>query len=281
MHAGLKLMKLLQSSSRNNLKIIIFGLGIFVILFFLSVFLGTKALGFKDGVSVFFKLLHKQNTGAAGLILLRLRLPRAIAAAFCGIALSVSGLLLQSALNNSLASPGIIGVNSGAGFLILLSGLMFPFSFWVRTFGALGGALLAVLFVYFISLKAGVSKTTLILAGVAVSSLMTAGIDVVITLHPEVITDKVSFNLGGFGNLNLQGVKIAVPVITLGGIAAFVLSGGIDLFALGDEVAFGVGLNVRAYRLAAIIVSGILAGAAVSVCGLLSFVGLIIPNIIR
>ena len=274
-------MKLLQSQSKNNPRIIISGLALFIILFFLSVFLGTKALTFTDGLTAFYKLLGREKTGSAGIILLKLRLPRAVAAVFCGIALSVSGLLLQSALNNSLASPGIIGVNSGAGLFVLLFGLLFPFTFWGRSFGAMGGALLSVLFVYFISLKAGVSKTTLVLAGVAVSSLMTAGIDIVITLRPEIITDKVAFNLGGFGNINLQGVKIAVPVIVLGIAAAFILSGGIDLFALGDEAAFGLGLNVKAYRLATIIVSGILAGAAVSVCGLLGFVGLIIPNVIR
>lgn len=261
--------------------IIISGIFAFFILFFLSVFLGTKAVSFGEGVKALEMALRGENAGGAGVILLKLRLPRAVAAVFCGIALSVSGLLLQSALNNSLASPGIIGVNSGAGLFVLLFTLVLPFSFWGRSFGAMGGALIAVLFVYLISVKAGVSKTTLVLAGVAVSSLMTAGIDIVITLRPEIVTDKVAFNLGGFGNLNLTGVKIAVPVIVAGIIGAFVLAGGIDLFALGDEAAFGLGLNVKAYRLGAIIVSGVLAGAAVSVCGLLGFVGLIIPNIIR
>jgi len=261
--------------------IIIAGIIAFFILFFLSVFLGTKALSFSDGIAAFAGIFKGEPAGGDGIILLKLRLPRAVAAVFCGIALSVSGLLLQSALNNSLASPGIIGVNSGAGLFVLLFALILPFSFWGRTLGAMGGALISVLLVYLISIKAGVSKTTLVLAGVAVSSLMTAGIDVVITLRPEIVTDKVAFNLGGFGNMNLAGVKIAVPVIVLGVVAAFILAGGIDLFALGDEAAFGLGLNVRAYRLGAIIVSGLLAGAAVSVCGLLGFVGLIIPNVIR
>lgn len=257
------------------------GIITFIVLFFFSVFLGTKALSFEDGISAFLIALDGGNAGGAGVILLKLRLPRAVAAIFCGIALSVSGLLLQSALNNTLASPGIIGVNSGAGLFVLLFSLIMPFSFWGRSVGAMGGALIAVLFVYLISVKAGVSKTTLVLAGVAVSSLMAAGIDIIITLRPEIVTDKVAFNLGGFGNLNLAGVKIAVPVITSGIVSAFILAGGIDLFALGDEAAFGLGLNVRTYRLGAIIISSILAGAAVSVCGLLGFVGLIVPNIIR
>jgi len=261
--------------------IILTGLISFFILFFLSFFLGTKALSFKDGVNAFCKIIQLKEIDGAGVILLRLRLPRALAAMFCGIGLSISGLLLQSALNNSLASPGIIGVNSGAGLFVLLFGLIFPFSYYGRTLGAMGGAVAAVLLVYLISLKAGVSKTTLVLAGVAVSSLMTAGIDVIITFHPEIITDKVAFNLGGFSNINLQGLKISIPVIIGGILVSFMLAGAIDLFSLGDEAAFGLGLNIKFYRLSTITVSGILAGASVSVCGLLGFVGLIIPNIIR
>lgn len=266
--------------SRQKL-IISSGVLIFFFLFFISIFTGTKALSFKNGIEAFFNLLKGNDTGTAGIILLKVRLPRTVAAVFCGIAFSVSGLLLQSALNNTLASPGIIGVNAGAGLFVLLLSLVFPFTFWSRSIGGMGGALLSILFVYFISVKSGVSKTSLVLSGVAVSSLMTAGIDLIITIRPDIISDKVAFNLGGFGNINLLGVKIAVPVIIAGVIAAFILSGGIDLFSLGDEAAFGLGLNVKAYRLGAIFVSGILAGAAVSVCGLLGFMGLIIPNIIR
>lgn len=262
--------------------IIILGILAFFLLFFLSLFCATKALPFIDGINAFFRRNpSSEGFNSAKTILLKLRLPRAAATVICGSALSVSGLMLQNALNNTLASPGIIGVNTGAGFFVLLFSIFFPFAFWARSLGALGGAILAVLAVYLISIKAGVSKTTLILAGVAVSSLMTAGIDILITLHPEIVSDKVSFNLGGFANLNLTALKIAFPVILAGITAAFLISDGVDLFALGDESAFGLGLNVKAYRLLCILISGLLAGAAVSVCGLLGFLGLIVPNLIR
>ena len=159
--------------------------------------------------------------------------------------------------------------------------LLVPFGAFARCLGAFTGAVLAVLIVYFISEKAGVSKTTLILAGVAVSSLMSAGIDVVITLHPEIVADKVAFNLGGFQNISISSLYFAIPVILAGLVILIFLAGGIDLFALGDETAYGLGLNVRACRIAAILISGILAGCAVSICGLLGFVGLIIPNFVR
>ena len=249
---------------RRNLYFI--GAVLFVILFLISLFAG---------------IVGKEFTATARLILFKIRIPRTIAALVCGAALSVSGLILQTTLNNTLASPGIIGINSGAGFFVLVVSLIFPFGALARCLGAFTGAVLAVLIVYFISEKAGVSKTTLILAGVAVSSLMSAGIDVVITLHPEIVADKVAFNLGGFQNISISSLYFAIPVIVAGLVVLIFLSGGIDLFALGDEAAYGLGLNVGACRIAAILISGILAGCAVSICGLLGFVGLIIPNFVR
>ena len=249
---------------RRNLYFI--GAGLFVILFLISTFAG---------------IIGREFTETTRLILFKIRIPRTVAALVCGAALSVSGLILQTTLNNTLASPGIIGINSGAGFFVLVVSLIFPFGAFARCLGAFTGAVLAVLIVYFISEKAGVSKTTLILAGVAVSSLMSAGIDVVITLHPEIVADKVAFNLGGFQNISISSLYFAIPVIVAGLVILIFLAGGIDLFALGDETAYGLGLNVRACRIAAILISGILAGCAVSICGLLGFVGLIIPNFVR
>lgn len=258
------------------------GIIIFFFLFFISVFAGTKGLGFSDGISAFVGIFSgKEIPTGIKIILLKIRLPRVIGAVFCGAALSVSGLILQTSLNNTLASPGIIGINSGAGLFVLAVTLLFPFSTIARTFGAFTGAVISVFIVYLISEKAGVSKTTLILAGVAVSSLMSAGIDVLITLHPEIVADKVAFNLGGFQNLSISSLYFSVPLIAAGIAVLVILSGGIDLFALGDEAAYGLGLNVRVYRIAAILISGVLAGCAVSVCGLLGFVGLIIPNFIH
>lgn len=261
---------------------IVLGLVILLTLFFLSIIAGTKALSTKDSInSLFAMLLKKDLSGTAHIIISKIRIPRTVAAFICGAGLSVSGLLLQSALNNTLASPGIMGINSGAGLFVLVAALLFPFNDIVRSILSFSGALLAILVVYFISKKSGVSKTTLVLAGVAVSSLMGAGIDVIITLRPEIVADKVAFNLGGFQNLSINSLKISFPIILLGLIFSFILSGGIDLFELGDEAAFGLGLNVKLYRLSSIIISGIMAGASVSVCGLLGFVGLIIPNVIR
>lgn len=276
----------MEEISKNDSKklkfSLFFGIIAFFILIFLSVFAGTKALPFGEGIKSFFKIFTKNEiSNGVKTILLKIRIPRTFSVIFCGSALSVSGLLLQTSLNNNLASPGIIGINSGSGFFLLLSSLLFPYSMLARTFGSFLGAMLSIFVVYLISKKAGISKTTLILAGIAVSSLMSAGIDVIITVYPEIVADKVAFNLGGFQNFDISSVKFIFPIILVGIFVAFLISNGIDLFALGDETAFSLGVNVKFLRILSIIISGILASAAVSICGLLSFVGLIIPNIIR
>ena len=253
--------------------------GLFLIICFLaSVFAANSAVSTDALVDA---LLGNEADASAALILYQVRIPRALAAVFCGSGLAVSGLLLQSGLGNALAAPGVMGVNAGAGLFVLLAGILFPLSAAGREGMAFAGALIATLIVYLISRKAGLSRSTLILSGVAVSSLMTAGINAIITIRPEAVADKVAFNLGGLQNVSVRQLIFAVPVIILGLIVALLLSGGIDLFALGDETAHGLGLNVRLYRFLTIICAAVLAAAAVSVCGLLGFVGLIIPNLIR
>lgn len=258
------------------------GLILFFLLAFFSLLAGTKGLVFFDGLKTILDLIKGREIPISSkIILLKIRLPRFIAVVFCGASLSVSGLILQTSLNNSLASPGMIGINSGAGFLVLLSSILFPYSLHARSLGALTGSLIAVFIVYFIGIKAGLSKTSLILAGLAVSSLMSAGIDVLITLYPEIVVDKVAFNLGGFQNISFTSLYFTLPLMVIGIVLLILLSDGIDLFTLGDEAAYGLGLNVRLYRLASILISGLLAGSAVCICGLLGFVVLIIPNFIR
>ncbi len=217
----------------------------------------------------------------ARIILMNVRLPRTLGAVLCGMGLACAGLLLQSALNNVLAAPGIIGINAGAGLAVLAASIAFPGFVFARSAAAFAGSLLAAGLVCLIANKAGISKTSLILAGVAVSSLMNGFINGIITWRPELVSDKTAFSLGGLSLVSLSALKFSIPFFAGGILIALIISGGIDLFALGDEAAAGIGLNVMACRNLAVFAATILAGAAVSLCGLLSFVGLIIPNLIR
>ena len=218
---------------------------------------------------------------ATQIILYQIRMPRTAACLLCGSSLSVAGLLLQEALSNPLASPGIMGINSGAGLFVLLSGICFPHLYSVRNAAAFVGALFSALLVFLIARKAGMSKSVIVLSGVAVSSMMTAASNTVITLRPESVSDKVGFSMGSLAGVDLQRLPLPALLIFAGLAAAFCLSPGIELFTIGDEAAQGLGLAAARHRKLTVACAALLSSAAVCLCGLLGFVGLIVPNMLR
>ncbi len=270
-------MSTFSSCLKNNLPVLT-GVLVLILCFAFSVFGQSGAVTSSELWATF---IGNGGDRAAQIILFDIRLPRTIACILCGSALSVAGLLLQEALSNSLASPGIMGINSGAGFFVLLASILLPRAYMLRNIAAFAGAMCAGLLVFGISRRAGTSKSMIILAGVAVSTLMTAGINTVITFFPEAVADKVSFSLGGLSGVDAGQLPFPAAIIIVGLIAAWALSGGIELFAIGDEAAAGLGLAVGRHRILTMICAALLGAAAVSLCGLLGFIGLIVPNIFR
>lgn len=244
----------------------------------LSLFAGTQDVSAGELARA---LWHPQGAETAALVLRYARLPRALGGLLGGAALSVSGLLLQEALSNDLASPGVIGVNAGAGFFVLLAVLFFPGSALLRIGAAFLGAGAAAGLVLCIAALAGSGRYTILLTGVAISSLFTAGINTITAFFPETAPDRAAFTLGGLQGITGAELASAAPVILVGILLALLLSRGLDLLRLGDEAALGAGLNVPLCRGLAIALASLLAAAAVTLCGLVGFVGLIIPNLIR
>lgn len=238
---------------------------------------GNSAISTEDIISV----LAGKGTPGQRLILFQLRLPRMAAAMGCGAALSVAGYLLQGSLDNRIVSPGILGINNGAGLFVLLSALLFPFRAESKCLMAFLGALLVTVLVSIISIRSGMSKTSVVLAGVAISALSVSVIDLIISLKPETVADRAAFQIGGFATTQLSVVLFAVPLIAAGLLISFITAPAMDLLSLGDEMAHGLGLGVKAYRGVFIICAALLAGASISMGGLLGFVGLIVPNCVR
>lgn len=271
--------------SRKKLRLAyLVGSILLLAVFFLSLLIGSRDVSSADLFSALLRgsrIPEDKTARLAAVILWKVRFPRAMAGVLCGIGLSISGLLLQVSLNNSLLAPGIIGINSGAGAFVLICGILFPGMGLARSVFSFLGAFLAAMIVVGIAARAGISKTTLILAGVAVSYLFTAISDMIITWRPDSVSDKVGFSLGGLSAVSSVSLKFSLPLFALGMILVLILASGIDLFLLGDETAEGLGLPVRRWRFLCIIAATLLAGASVSLCGLLSFVGLIIPNFVR
>lgn len=212
-------------------------------------------------------------------IVLFARLPRTCGCLLAGMALAVSGAVIQGVLNNPLAAPNIIGVNSGAGLAVALCSAVFPGV--SGPLAAFFGALAGVFLVLFIAEKTGAARITLVLAGVAVSSMFSAGIDAVLTFVPDALNGYSDFRIGGLANLSMSRILPAFWVIAIAMVLALALSGELDILLLGAETAQSLGLPAKPLRLVLLALAAALAGAAVSFCGLLGFVGLIVPHIMR
>lgn len=230
---------------------------------------------------VFSVLTGKDTISNRYEIINYVRIPRTLSAILAGCALSLAGLILQSVLNNSIASPSIIGVNSGAGLFTTLIIALFPAYFEFMALAAFAGAFLSTLLVYFIAKKTGASRITIVLSGVAVSSFIGAITDTVLTLWPDVAISRTAFLIGGLSGVTMDGIKLPGLLILMSCIILLIFSYDLNILTLGDETAKSLGLNVSRYRFLFLVLSSLLAGSAVSFAGLLGFVGLIVPHTAR
>lgn len=244
----------------------------------LSLGLGSVTLGPGEVVGA---LLSADTASTAGRIVHFVRLPRLCAALLCGAALAVSGMVIQTVLHNPLASPGVIGVNSSAGLAVALICAIAPSAQALSPLAAFLGALAGVGLVVGIAQSTGASRMTLVLAGVAVSNLLGACIDAVVTLVPEALTGITDFRIGGFTGVTMEALAPAAGMILPGIIAVLLLSREMDVLSLGEELAQSLGLRVRPVRFVLLMLAALLAGAAVSFAGLVGFVGLIVPHAMR
>lgn len=216
-------------------------------------------------------------------IVLDLRLPRTVEAIAVGAALGVAGALLQGALGNPLASPDVIGVTGGAGFGAVLILIVFPGSIALLPLGALAFGLLAAALVFAIAWAGpnagGVGR--LILAGIAIGALFGAGTTSILVAYPDRVQSALFFIAGGLTSDGWSDLRAVWPYFAVGFAFAVCLARPLDRLALGDDVAASLGARPRAIRLASGIGAALLAAAAASLAGLLGFLGLVIPHVVR
>lgn len=214
-------------------------------------------------------------------ILLYARLPRTIASLLAGAALAVSGAVLQNVLSNKLASPSIIGVNAGAGLGVTLCCAAGVLSGYGVSCAAFAGSLITVFIIFIFSCRTNASKTTVILGGVALNSILNAIAESVTVLDTDVAMLSIDFRVGGFSSVSYQRLMPAALLILAAFVLLFTLCNELDVVTLGDETAQGIGLPVGKYRMLFLVLAALLAGAAVSFAGLLGFIGLIVPHFVR
>lgn len=209
------------------------------------------------------------------------RIPRVVAAIFAGMGLAGAGVILQTLLANPLASPNIIGVNSGAGFFATLCCLILPLAPGLQPFAAFGGSLVAVLLIYSLSRKTGASKVAILLAGVILNSLFNAATEALYTFYPDLVTNVTAFRTGGLSGIQTSVLIPATVLILITCLLVWSRCNTLEILSLGDEVAHSLGVSVRKNRFFFLLCAACMAGAAVSFAGLIGFLGLIVPHCVR
>lgn len=242
-----------------------------------SAVLGASSVGLSDLIA----LACGDTSDAARNILMNVRLPRVAAAALAGCALAAAGAVIQGVLNNPLASPNVIGVNSGAGFAVLVVSAFAPGAAAFLPAAAFAGALATAGVIFAISMRSRASKLVVVLAGMALTTIFGAGMNAILIVDPDAYVGSSMFLVGGLSGVKFSELAWPAAYVAAGLMASLCLSRVLDVLSLGDAAAHGLGVNVAASRIACLAVAAMLAGAAVSFAGLIGFVGLVVPHIAR
>ena len=239
---------------------------------------GSAALSFAD---VWAGLLRLDPASPAAQILWVVRLPRVAACFLAGIGLALSGVLLQTATGNPLAGPNVIGVNAGAGFAMVLGLCFAPMAFRLLPLMAFVGAFACTGLILLVAKHAGGAPVTVVLAGVAVTALLSAGISLLKLLFPDMSLAYNYFSVGGVSGVGFDALWVPGIIILVVLIAGSLLSARLNTLCLGDSIARSLGVRVGLLRTLALVLASASAAAAVSFAGLLGFVGLMVPHIAR
>ena len=222
-----------------------------------------------------------KGSGVSGQIIWNIRLPRTLVGALVGMNLALSGAILQAVMKNPLADPHIIGISSGAGLAGIIVLVLMPQVEYLLTPVAFLGAMVAAALIYLLAWKGGIRPIRIILAGVAVSAFLGAGISALLVLYSDRVHGALVWMVGGLTARSWPHFYTILPYSVGGGLLAVWGARQLNVLSLGDEVARGLGLKVERTRIVMTAVAALLAASAVSVAGLLGFVGLIVPHAAR
>lgn len=231
-------------------------------------------------------LLHKQGDPTLVNIIWKIRLPRILMAALLGGALSLSGFLLQTFFANPIAGPFVLGISSGAKMVVALSMIYFIGAFgavssWTLIIAAFVGSLLSVGFILIMSRRLK-GMATLLVAGIMIGYICSAITDFVVTFAEDSdIVNLHGWSLGSFSGMSWDNVTTAAILVGVTTLAVFLLSKPIGAYQLGEAYAQSIGVNIRVFRVALILLSSLLSACVTAFAGPISFVGIAVPYLVK
>lgn len=215
------------------------------------------------------------------LILWDVRLPRVLAGVLAGVGLSTAGTLLQTVTANELASPNVIGINSGAGLAVILMLTLTPAAGAWLPLGAFLGAFGAAMVILAVAGRLGSSRTNILLIGIAMTTLLNAVISFLTLLDEGILAQYNHFTVGSLKGIALGELILPAILISATFVTAMALSARLGVLCMGDTAAAALGIRVKQLRIAALACAAATAAAVVSFAGLLGFVGLVVPHIAK
>ncbi|MGN0577087.1 MAG: FecCD family ABC transporter permease [Ruminiclostridium sp.] len=268
-------------TKRRNITIFILLAIMVIAVLFANILIGSADISIKEIAEI---LTGVRNTASD--ILLKIRIPRALAALLLGGALSLSGYLLQTFFNNPIAGPFVLGVSSGAKLIVAITmiysaGLVGALSSAVLILSAFIGSLLSLGFVLLISRKVK-QMSMLVVCGVMIGYICSAVTDFLVTFADDSdIINLHGWSVGTFSGTSMDNVKIIFVFVMLGTIGSFLISKPVGAYMLGESYAKNMGVNIKLLRLLLIVLSGLLSASVTAFAGPVSFVGIAVPHIIR
>lgn len=253
---------------------------IFGVLVVASIAVGANRLA----ISEVWRALHDTGAGEVRDIVVGLRVPRTVAGVVVGAALGLAGALIQALTRNPLADPGILGVNSGAAFAVVVAiGVFGVRDVSGYVWFALVGSLVVTVVVYLIGTlgRRTVDPIQLTLAGVAVGAVLTGAATAMMLRDPGTFDQMRSWNAGAIAGLRFDRINPVLPFLAVGAVLALAAARSLNAVALGDDLARTMGVNVTRVRVVVIVAVTLLAGAATALAGPIAFVGLMVPHTAR
>jgi len=247
----------------------------------ISLSLGSVSIPMADIINIFSTVNESHRK-----ILLDIRLPRVLNAMLVGASLSCAGIVLQSMLRNNLAEPGLLGISAGAGLgaiLIFILPVSLPFFFITPV--SFVFASITTLLIFYVAKGLGskytnfISTNKIILTGIAISALISSVNGFLLLISGSGVTQILYWLNGGLSGRGWNEFSIGIIFILIGLIISILISKDLNVLNLGEELSISLGLNLKWMQRISIIVSSLLAASAVSIAGIISFVGLIIPNL--
>ncbi len=269
-----------KKGSANFFMYSLLGLILLAVACFFSISFGAADIPLKTAWGA---LVSFDETLTEHQTILTLRLPRTVADIIVGASLAVSGAIMQGTTRNPLADSGLMGISSGATFAMALSLALMPhFNYVEMLIVSCIGASLTTGLTYFVAStgKKGMTPQRLVLAGISISMLFGA-MSSYLSIKYRLGHALMYFTAGGTAGAKWSELAVVFPIFIVGIIAAIMLSPSITMLSLGEEVALGLGLNIKGVKIVSTLIVLVLTGLSVVVIGPVSFVGLIVPHMIR